>query len=32
VRQISVCAFEKVQRAVRHRVAVMETPAPLLAQ
>jgi len=27
-----VCAFEKVQRAVRHRVAVMETPAPLLAQ
>src|SRR5262252_4608310 len=31
VRQISVCAFEKVQRAVRHRVAVMETPAPLLA-
>src|SRR5262249_60295544 len=26
VRQISVCAFEKVQRAVRHRVAVMETP------
>ena len=32
VRQIGVCAFEKVQRAVRHRVAVMETPAPLLAQ
>src|SRR5215470_16484811 len=32
VRQISVCAFEKVQRAVRHRVAVMETPAPPLAQ
>jgi RNA polymerase sigma-32 factor len=32
VRQIRVCAFEKVQRAVRHRVAVMETPAPLLAQ
>src|SRR5215468_6046799 len=32
VRQISVCAFEKVQRAVRHRVAVMETPAPLLVQ
>src|SRR6516165_7766735 len=32
VRQISVCAFEKVQRAVKHRVAVMETPAPLLAQ
>src|SRR6266853_6767172 len=29
VRQISVCAFEKVQRAVRHRVAVMETTAPL---
>src|SRR5262244_4568324 len=32
VRQISVCAFAKVQSAVRHRVAVMETPAPLLAQ
>jgi RNA polymerase sigma-32 factor len=32
VRQISVCAFEKVQKAVKHRVAVMETPAPLLAQ
>jgi len=32
VRQISVCAFEKVQKAVKHRVAVMETPAPVLAQ
>jgi len=32
VRQISVCAFEKVQKAVKHRVALMETPAPLLAQ
>jgi RNA polymerase sigma-32 factor len=31
VRQISVCAFEKVQKAVKHRVAVMETPAPLPA-
>jgi RNA polymerase sigma-32 factor len=29
VRQISVCAFEKVQKAVKNRVAVMETPAPL---
>jgi RNA polymerase sigma-32 factor len=28
VRQIEVRAFEKVQRAVKHRVAVMETPAP----
>ena len=32
VRQIEVRALEKVQRAVKHRVAVMETPAPLLAQ
>ena len=32
VRQIGVCAFEKVQKAVKYRVAVMETPAPLLAQ
>ena len=31
VRQISVCAFEKVQKAVKQRVAVMETPAPLPA-
>jgi RNA polymerase sigma-32 factor len=31
VRQISVCAFEKVQKAVKHRVAVMETSVPLLA-
>jgi RNA polymerase sigma-32 factor len=31
VRQISACAFEKVQKAVKHRVAVMETPAPLPA-
>src|SRR6266700_1772088 len=29
VRQIEVCAFEKVQNAVKHRVAAMETPAPL---
>jgi RNA polymerase sigma-32 factor len=29
VRQISVCAFEKVQKAVKNRVAVMETPVPL---
>src|SRR5437870_7951211 len=29
VRQISVCAFEKVQKSVKNRVAVMETPAPL---
>ncbi len=27
VRQIDVCAFEKVQKAVKHRVAAMETPA-----
>ena len=31
VRQISVCAFEKVQKAVKNRVAVMETSAPLPA-
>ena len=30
-RQIEVSAFEKVQKAVRHRVAAMETPAPLPA-
>src|SRR5712675_1014614 len=28
VRQIEVSAFEKVQNAVKHRVAAMETPAP----
>jgi RNA polymerase sigma-32 factor len=32
VRQIEVRALEKVQRAVKNGVAVMETPAPLLAQ
>jgi RNA polymerase sigma-32 factor len=31
VRQIGVCAFEKVQTAVKYRVAAMETPAPLPA-
>ena len=31
VRQIGVCAFEKVQKSVRNRVALMETPAPLPA-
>jgi RNA polymerase sigma-32 factor len=31
VRQIEVRALEKVQRAVKNRVAVMETPAPLPA-
>jgi RNA polymerase sigma-32 factor len=31
VRQIGACAFEKVQRSVKNRVAVMETPAPLPA-
>jgi RNA polymerase sigma-32 factor len=31
VRQISVCAFEKVQKAVKNRVAVMETPTTLPA-
>ena len=29
VRQIGVCAFEKVQKSVKNRVALMETPAPL---
>jgi RNA polymerase sigma-32 factor len=29
VRQIGVCAFEKVQKSVKNRVAVMETPAHL---
>jgi RNA polymerase sigma-32 factor len=29
VRQIEVRAFEKVQKAVKHRIAAMETPAPL---
>src|SRR5438309_10778938 len=29
VRQIGVRAFEKVQKSVKNRVAVMETPAPL---
>ena len=29
VRQIEVGAFEKVQNAVKHRVAAMATPAPL---
>jgi RNA polymerase sigma-32 factor len=28
VRQIEVRAFEKVQNAVKHRVAAMGTPAP----
>jgi RNA polymerase sigma-32 factor len=32
VRQIGVCAFEKVQKSVKNRVAVMETPAPLPAR
>jgi RNA polymerase sigma-32 factor len=31
VRKIGVCAFEKVQKSVKNRVAVMETPAPLPA-
>jgi RNA polymerase sigma-32 factor len=31
VRQIEVRAFEKVQKAVRNRVAAMEAPAPELA-
>ena len=31
VRQIGVCAFEKVQKSVKNRVAVMETPPPLPA-
>ena len=29
IRQIEVRAFEKVQNAVKHRVAAMGTPAPL---
>jgi RNA polymerase sigma-32 factor len=29
VRQIEVRAFEKVQKAVKNRVAAMETSAPL---
>jgi len=29
VRQIEVSAFEKVQNAVKRRVAAMATPAPL---
>jgi RNA polymerase sigma-32 factor len=29
VRQIEVCAFEKVQKAVKNRVPAIETPAPL---
>ena len=32
VRQIEVRAFEKVQKAVKHRVAAMETPPALAAQ
>jgi len=32
VRQIGVCAFEKVQKSVKKRIAVMETPAPLPAR
>jgi len=31
VRQIGVCAFKKVQKSVKNRVALMETPAPLPA-
>ena len=31
VRQIGVCAFEKVQKSVKNRVALMESPAPLPA-
>ena len=31
VRQIEVSSFEKVQKSVKNRVAVMETPAPLPA-
>jgi RNA polymerase sigma-32 factor len=30
-RQIEVNSFEKVQKAVKHRVAVLETPGPLPA-
>ena len=29
VRQIEVSAFDKVQKAVKNRVAAMESPAPL---
>jgi RNA polymerase sigma-32 factor len=32
VRQIEVSAFEKVQNAVKHRVAAMASPAPLQAR
>jgi RNA polymerase sigma-32 factor len=32
VRQIGVCAFEKVQKSVKNRVAAMEAPAPLPAR
>src|SRR5205085_9715460 len=32
VRQIEVRAFEKVQNAVRHRVAAMESPSTVPAQ
>lgn len=32
VRQIGVCAFEKIQKAVKNRVAVMESPVPLRAR
>ena len=31
VRQIGVCAFEKVQKSVKKRVAVMENSGPLPA-
>jgi len=31
VRQIEVRAFEKVQNAVKHRIAAMETPAAVPA-
>jgi RNA polymerase sigma-32 factor len=31
VRQIGVCAFEKVQKSVKNRVAALEAPAPLQA-
>ena len=31
VRQIGVCAFEKVKKSVENRVAVMKTPATLPA-
>jgi hypothetical protein len=29
VRQIDVSSFEKVQKAVKNRIATIETPAPL---